>query len=61
MDFTGKARFVACGHTTDTPALIMYLSKVSRSSVQLAFLIACLNDLDVLAGDETNAFLNALY
>jgi hypothetical protein len=29
--------------------------------VQLAFLIAGLNDLNVLAGDDTNAYLNALY
>jgi hypothetical protein len=32
---------------------------VSRDSVRLAFLIAGLNDLDVLAGDVTNAYLNA--
>jgi hypothetical protein len=32
---------------------------VSRNSVRLAFLIAGLNDLDVLAGDVTNANLNA--
>jgi hypothetical protein len=37
----------------------MYSSVVSRDSVQLAFLIAGLNDLDVLAGDVTNACLNA--
>ena len=59
MDFTRKARFVAGGHTTDTPGLITYLSVVSRNSVQLAFLIAGLNELDVLAADVTNAYLNA--
>ncbi len=59
MDFTRKARFVAGGHTTDTPGSITYLSVVSRDSVRLAFLIAGLNDLDVLAGDVTNAYLNA--
>ena len=59
MDFTRKARFVAGGHTTDTPASITYSSVVSRDSVRLAFLIAGLNDLDVLAGDVTNAYLNA--
>jgi hypothetical protein len=32
---------------------------VSRDSVRLAFLIAGLNDLNVLAGDVTNAYLNA--
>jgi hypothetical protein len=60
MDFTCKARFVAGGHTTDTPASINYSSVVSRDSVRLAFLIAGLNDLDVLVGDVTNAYLNAL-
>ena len=59
MDFTLKARFVAGGHTTDTPGSITYSSVVSRNSVQLAFLIAGLNDLDILAGDITNAYLNA--
>ncbi len=59
MDFTRKARFVAGGHTTDTPGLITYLSVVLRNSVQLAFLIAGLNELDVLAADVTNAYLNA--
>jgi hypothetical protein len=55
VDFTRKARFVAGGHTTDTPGSITYLSVVSCDSVRLAFLIAGLNDLDVLAGDVTNA------
>ena len=32
---------------------------VLRDSVRLTFLIASLNDLDVLAGDITNAYLNA--
>ena len=33
MDFTCKARFVAGGHTTDTPGLITYSSVVLRDSV----------------------------
>jgi hypothetical protein len=61
MDFTPKARFVAGGHTTDTPGSITYSSVVSRNSVRLAFLIAGLNDLNILAGDVTNAYLNASY
>ena len=59
MDFTRKARFVAGGHTTDTPSSITYSSVVSRDRVRLAFLIAGLNDLNVLAGDVTNAYLSA--
>ena len=57
--FTRKARFVAGGHTTDTPASITYSSVVSRDSVRIAFLIAALNDLDVWAADIGNAYLNA--
>ena len=59
MDFTRKARFVAGGHLTEAPGSITYSSVVSRDSIRLAFLIAGLNDLDVLAGDVTNAYLNA--
>jgi hypothetical protein len=60
MDFTRKARFVAGGRTADTPGSITYLSFVLRDSARLAFLIARLNDLDVLtAGDVTNTYLNA--
>eukprot|EP00957_Ditylum_brightwellii_P193879 14764817-Ditylum_brightwellii.AAC.1 len=59
MDFTRKARFVANGAKTEAPASITYSSVVSRDSVKLAFLIAALNDLDVLACDIGNAYLNA--
>jgi hypothetical protein len=59
MDLTRKARFVAGGHTTETPESITYSSVVSRESVRIAFLIAALNDLDVLCCDIGNAYLNA--
>jgi len=58
-DFTRKARFVAGGHTTEAPLSTTYSSVVSRESVRIAFLIAALNDLDVLAADIGNAYLNA--
>jgi hypothetical protein len=60
MDFTRKARFVAGGHMTETPESMTYSSVVLRDSIRIAFLVAGLNDLDVLAGDVTNAYLNAL-
>jgi hypothetical protein len=44
MDFTRKAR---------------YSSVVARDSIRLAFLIAALNDLEVLGGDIGNAYLQA--
>jgi hypothetical protein len=59
MDFTRKARFVAGGHTTNAPSSMTYSSVVSRDSVRLAFLIAALNDLDIMSCDLKNAYLNA--
>ncbi len=59
MDFTRKARFVAGGHVTDPPTSITYSSVVACDSVRLAFLIAALNDLNILSADIGNAYLNA--
>ena len=59
MDFTRKARFVAGGHLTEAPNSLTYSSVVSRDSVKIAFLIAALNDLDVMTCDIGNAYLNA--
>ena len=57
--FTRKARFVAGGHTTDTPSSITYSSVVSRDSVRIAFTLAALNGLEIRAADIGNAYLNA--
>jgi hypothetical protein len=59
MDFTRKARFVTGGHTTTAPTSITYLSVVSRDSVRLAFLIAALNNIDIMSCDLENVYLNA--
>jgi hypothetical protein len=59
MDFTRKARFVAGGHITDPPTSITYSSVVARDSVHLAFMIASLNNLQILSADIGNAYLNA--
>jgi Reverse transcriptase (RNA-dependent DNA polymerase) len=59
MDFTRKARFVAGGHTTEAPSSLTYSSVVSRDSVRIAFLVAALNDLDIMSCDLENAYLNA--
>jgi Reverse transcriptase (RNA-dependent DNA polymerase) len=58
-DLTRKARLVAGGHQTDVPKESVYSSVDSRDSVRIAFLIAALNGLDVLARDVQNAYLNA--
>lgn len=60
MDFTRKARYVAGGHVTEPPSTQTYASVVSRDSVRIAFLVAALNDLDIMAADVQGAYLNAL-
>jgi len=54
-----KARFVAGGHLTDPPVDSVYSSVVTRDSVRIMFLIAALNDLDILGADVQNAYINA--
>ena len=44
---------------TDPPKESTYSSVVSRDSVRLFFLLAALNDVDVLACDVQNAYINA--
>ena len=58
-NFRRKARLVADGHKTATPATITYSSVVSRDSVRIALTIAALNDLKILACDILNAYLTA--
>ena len=54
-----KARYVCDGSRVDTPVEVpTYASVVSRESVRLAFTIAALNDLDVLAADCEGDYLN---
>ena len=54
-----KAQLVTGGHMMDTPSSITYSSVVSRDSVCIAFLVAALNDLDVMSADIGNGYLNA--
>jgi hypothetical protein len=58
-DFRRKARFVAGGHMTETPATLTYSSVVSRESVRIALTLAALNDLEVKTADIENAYLTA--
>ena len=61
MDFTRKARFVSGGHMTNPPASITYSSVNARDSVRLGFMLTALHDVDILAADVGNAYLNAPY
>jgi hypothetical protein len=58
MDLTQKARLVAGGHQTDPPKESIYSSVISKDSVRIILTIAALNDLDILAADMQNAYLN---
>lgn len=49
----------AIGHLTDPPSSMTYSSIVSRDSVRIAFTIAALNDLDIMAGDIGNAYVQS--
>jgi hypothetical protein len=57
--FKRKARMVAGGHMTDTPAVMTYASVVSKETVRIALTLAALNDLEVKASDVQNAYLTA--
>ena len=58
MDFIRKARYVTNGAITDIPVGLCYSSVVSCDSPRIAFLVTSLNDLDILACDISNAYLN---
>ena len=60
MDLTQKARLVTGGHQMDPPKESVYSSIISKDSVRIILTIAALNDLDILAADVQNAYLNAL-
>jgi len=42
---------------TDPPVIMTYSSVVSRDSVRIGFLLAALNDLELVAADIGNAYL----
>ena len=54
-----KARYVAGGHQTEPTKDMTFASVVSRDSIRIAFLVAALNDLEVLSADVAGAYLNA--
>ena len=50
---------MAGDHLTDVPIYMTYSSAVSRDKVRIGYLVAALNNLDVLSGDIQNSFLEA--
>ena len=59
MDFTRKARFVANGAKTPDLQDSVYAGVISRETVRIALTYAALNDLQIMAGDIQNAYLQA--
>ena len=54
-----KCQNVAGGHMTDLLALITYVRVVSCKSVHITFVIMALNDLNIMAADIKNTYLNS--
>ena len=59
LDLTRKCRLCCRGDLLDSPKSETFASVVSRDSVRLFFLLAALNDMDVLSCDIQNAFTTA--
>ena len=49
IHYTRKARYVSRKDMTGTPVGLCYSNGMCRDSVRISFLIAALNDLDILA------------
>ena len=58
-NFRRKARLVAGGHITKAPAMVTYVSVVSRETVRIAHTFDALNDLQVKYGDVLNTYITA--
>ena len=58
-DLRRKARLVAGGHMTDPPGEESYSSVVTIKGMRLCIFLAELNDLEIMAGDVGNAYLEA--
>ena len=55
-NFLQKYRFVAGGHTMETPDTLTYASVVSRELVHIALAIADLGGLEILSCDIQNDY-----
>ena len=58
MDFSRKDQMVENGAMTDAPSSLTYNFFASRDSVCLDFLISGLNELNIMACEVGNAYLN---
>jgi hypothetical protein len=60
MTLERKAHYVAGGHQTEPSKDITFASVVLRDSIQIAFLVTALNNLEILSTDISGAYLNTL-
>ena len=60
-DFHHKARLVVGGHAMKAPATLTYASVVYQETLQIALLLAALNNIDIWAADVLNAYIPAPY
>ncbi len=58
-DLRRKARLVAGGHMTNPPNEEAYSSVVTLKGLRICIMLAELNDLQIMAGDVGNAYLEA--
>ena len=58
-NFRRKARLVAGGHMTTSPADVTYASFVSRETVRISLTLSSLNDMEVQCGDVLNAYITS--
>ena len=56
-NFRRKDRYVAGGHTAETPASLTYSLVIARDSVRIDFVLAALNGLGIKLCDIQNAYL----
>jgi len=59
MDLTRKARICARDDQIETPSSVTYASVVTRESIRIGFVLASLNDLNILTAEVAGAYLNA--
>jgi hypothetical protein len=59
MTLEHKARCIASGHQTEPTKDITFASVVLKDSIRIAFLVAALNDLEILSADINGTYLNA--
>ena len=59
FNLTRKARLVAAGYMNEVPAYTLYSPVISRETVRICFMLAALNNVDIMMGDVGDAFIQA--